>query len=119
MADFPTFSVSQPLFLSQSHHSSDHIKERTKSQYQTSFYTLILRLRLTLSMRPEKKLPTEPAAESFGESALIARSATSAIKAAPTPDPSLAIPIRILRSPCGPIPGTSRNASRMYSSKLG
>lgn len=49
----------------------------------------------------------------------IARSATSAINAAPTPLPSFAIPMRIRFSPSGPMRGISRKASRMYSSKLG
>ncbi len=39
--------------------------------------------------------------------------ATSAMSAAPTPLPSLAMPILIFLSPCGPISGISRNASRM------
>jgi len=45
--------------------------------------------------------------------------ATNAISAAPTPDPSFAMPIRILFSPFSPIPSISRKASRIWSSKLG
>jgi hypothetical protein len=45
--------------------------------------------------------------------------ATNAIKAAPTPLPSLAMPMRIRFSPSAPISGISRSASRMYFSKPG
>jgi hypothetical protein len=45
--------------------------------------------------------------------------ATNAISAAPTPDPSFAIPIRMCFSPCSPIWGTARIAARMCSSKSG
>lgn len=46
-------------------------------------------------------------------------SATSAISAAPTPDPSFAIPIRTFFSPATPTLGISLSVSRMYSSKFG
>lgn len=45
--------------------------------------------------------------------------ATKAIKAAPTPLPSLETPISTFFSPSGPIWGTSRKASRNMPSKLG
>jgi len=60
-----------------------------------------------------------PTAHRFSSAVPAACAATSAIKAAPTPLPSFAIPIRILFSPLSPSSGISLNASRIYSSNPG
>ena len=57
--------------------------------------------------------------QAFPRALSSAFAATNAINAAPTPDPSFAIPILILFSPFSPSSGISRSASRIQSSKPG
>lgn len=96
--------------------SREKKRERTPSQIYSA---CSMRQRIFATVRKESGKSLLLYSYCLRFSCLASLSATRAIKAAPTPLPSLAIPMRMRFSPCLPMPSICWRASLMYSSKPG